>query len=120
MAILDRIFRRDFRLKNGKVQQLTGKTNVRDALKNRFSVFPGSIPFRPNYGTNLKRFSNEPMTKELEHQIVKEVREQVERDPRVNIVRKITINTTQEGLLEIDVEVVLVSEDENINFRVIV
>ena len=120
MAILDQIFRRDFRLSGGRALQLTGKANVKDALKNRFAVFPRSIPFRPDYGTNLKRYSNEPITKELEHQIVKEVREQVERDPRVRIARKITLNTSQEGLIEIDVEVVLVGDQENINFQVVI
>jgi len=119
MAILDQIFRRDFRLKDGKVFHVTGRNNVREALEHRFSVSQKSIPFRPNYGVNLKRFSNEPMTRELEHQIVKEVREQVEKDPRVRIVRKITINIFQNGLLQCEIEAILVSENENLNFKVI-
>lgn len=120
MAILDQVFRRDFRLNGGKVQELTGAENVKEALKNRFSVFTGSIPFRGTYGTNLKKYSNEPMTKELEYQIIKEVREQAESDPRIQIVRKITIDTNQEGLLLLEIEAVLVGESEDINVKVVI
>ena len=120
MAILDQIFRRDFRIGPAGVNEITGKANVRSALRNRFSVFPASVPFRPIYGSALKRFHNEPMTRELENQIVKEVREQIQRDRRVKNVRKITINSSQDGTLKVDVEVILLGEIENLNFDVVI
>ena len=119
-TLLDQVFRRDFRLSSGRVSELTGGENVKDAIKNRFAVFSGAIPFRPQYGTNLKKYSNEPITKELENLIVQEVRLQVERDPRIQLVRKITIDTNTDGLVQVEFEAVLVGENEDINVKVVI
>ena len=43
---------------SGAFQQLTGGDNVRSALENRLSTSLRSIPFRPEYGANLKEFMN--------------------------------------------------------------
>ena len=120
MAILDGIFRQDFRLSRGNASLLRGADNVRSALQNRFAVFPLSVPYRPVYGSSLKRYSNEPLTLELENQIVKEIRTQVERDPRVKSVRKISITSTAEGELRAEVEIVLLGNADNFQFEVVI
>ena len=118
-TLVDEIFRQDFRLVRGVPEVIRGSGNVRDALSNRFSVFPRSVPFRPDYGVNLKRYSNETITKELEHAITQEVEEQILKDPRVKNVRKIEFSFDGQGLLQITVEVVLQGNSPGFQFRVI-
>lgn len=121
MHLIDRIFRRDFVIDNiGRVTHVVGVDNVKLALRNRFSVYPGLIPYRPQYGTLLKKYSGEPLTRELENQLEKEVRQSIERDSRVKLVRQTRITSTQDGLIQIEVEIVIVGNDSNINFQVVI
>ena len=120
MSIIDDIFREDFRLSQGVPRTIRRRENVKNALENRFAVSKGSIPFRPSYGANLKRYSNEPVTKELENTLIKEVEEQILRDPRVKNIRKIIFSSNQEGLVQINIEINLVGERDNFQFRVVI
>ena len=120
MALLDQIFKQDFRLSRGQARLISRDENIQSALENRFAVFPRSIPFRSRYGGNLKRYSNEPMTKELEHQIVKEIREQMTRERRVKTVRRITIDSQDNGELIIKVEVVLLGQKDALEFQTVI
>ena len=119
-TIIDRIFKQDFRLSNGRARLITREANVLSAIEHRFSVFARSVPFRPIYGASLKRYSNEPMTKELEHRVVKEVRDQLARERRVKTVRKISIDSLNSGELKISVEVVLLGQRDNLIFQVVI
>lgn len=120
MANIDRIFRIDRRINQDGVYTISRSENVKDALKNRFSVFPRTVPFRPDYGVNLKRFQDEPLTSDLESRIIKEVRVQILRDPRVKAIRAMNIRKEDTGEIEIEAEVILVGEDDQINFRVLI
>lgn len=120
MAVQDRIFKQDFRLSRGKASLISREQNVLSAVEHRFAVFPRSVPFRPAYGGNLKRYSNEPLTKELEHKIVKEVRSQMERERRVKTVRKISIDSQDSGELRISVELVILGQRDTQRFQVVI
>ena len=120
MAILDRIFKQDFRLSHGRATLINRFENVRSAIEHRFSVYPLSIPFRPAYGAQLKRYSNEPLTIELEQQIIKEIRNQMTREKRIKTIRKITVNSTDEGSLKIEVDVILLGTQEALQFNIVI
>ena len=119
-TILNRIFKEDFRLSRGTARLIQREENVLSAIEHRFSVFLRSIPFRPVYGTNLKRYSNEPVTKELEHRIVKEIREQMDRERRVKTVRRIRIDSQDNGEIKISVEVVLLGQRDAREFQIVI
>ena len=104
---------------SGAFQQLTGGDNVRSALENRLSTSLRSIPFRPEYGANLKEFMNLPMTADNISRIEQEVQTQVLRDPRVKEVRKIEVTTQTNGLVLIRLNLVLVGTNENLNVEVV-
>ena len=120
MAILDRIFKQDFRLSRGSANLISRHDNVLSAIENRFSVFLKSIPFRPSYGGSLKEYSNKPLTKGLEHRIVQHVREQLGRERRVKDVRSISVNTQDGGLIRIDVEVIILGQIKSSRFQVVI
>lgn len=122
MAVLDTIFKEDFRVfsSEGDVTVIKRRENVESALAHRLSTFKGSVPFRPNYGAEIKRFINEPFTHELQHQIVKEVREQVLRETRVKSIQKIEIDNNNQGRILVEVEVLLVGEQDLAHFSVII
>ena len=119
-TFLDRIFKQDFRLASGRANLITRTENVRSALENRFSTFLLAIPFRPAYGSILKRYSNNPLTPELEHKIVKEIRNQISREKRIKTIRKININSDDSGTLKIEVEAILVGNKENLEFNIVI
>ena len=120
MAILDRIFKQDFRLSKGTANLISQSDNVLSAIEHRFSVFAKSIPFRPAYGGNLKRYSNEPMTKELQNKIVKEVQNQIGREKRVKAVRKISIDNKDSGEIVVNVEVIMLGNTDSQQFQVVI
>ena len=120
MAILDRVFKQDFRLSRGKANLISQEDNVLSAIEHRFSVFAKSIPFRPAYGGNLKRYSNEPMTKELQNKLVKEVNTQISRERRIKAVRKISIDTRDNGEIVINVEIVMLGRTDSQQFQVVI
>lgn len=119
-TILNRIFKQDFRLTRGRASLLNREDNVLSAIENRFGVFSRSIPFRPAYGGNLKRYSNEPLTKELEHKLVSEIRTQLERERRIKTVRKITIDSRDNGEVVISVEAVLIGSKDSLQFQTVI
>lgn len=117
---LDFVYKRDFRPNlRGQVEELTGGSNVRSALQNRLSTFPGSIPFRPTYGVNLKLYQNMPLSAKNRDKIVQDVQEQVLRDPRVKSIRKVEVRTTDEGLVFISVNLILQGMNEAQNVEVV-
>lgn len=117
---IDNIFKRDFRvMQDGRIQELTGRQNMKSSIENRFSVLRRSVPFRPNYGANLSRYQNEPMTSDLIQEILKEVRSQVLRDSRVAQIRAINLRTETEGIIEVDVEILLIGSRENLALRLV-
>ena len=120
MALLDKIFKEDFRLSRGQASLIKREANVLSAVENRFAVFPRTIPFRPVYGGSLKRYSNEPLTKELENKLVKEIRDQLASERRVKVVRKISIDSQQSGELKISVEAVLIGQRDNLQFDIVI
>lgn len=118
--ILNRIFKQDFRLNRGRASIIHREDNVLSAIEHRFAVFARSIPFRPVYGGNLKRYSNEPLTKELEHKLVLEIRTQLERERRIKTVRRISIDSKDNGEIVISVEVVLLGSRDNLQFQTVI
>lgn len=117
---LDFVYKRDFRpSQNGAVEELTGGPNVKSALQNRLSTFPGSIPFRPAYGVNLKNYQNMPLSAKNRDKLIQDVQEQILRDPRVKSIRKVEARTTDEGLVYISVNLLLRGTNEPQNVEVV-
>ena len=117
---LDFVYKRDFRpTLTGQVKELIGASNVRSALQNRLATFPGSIPFRPSYGANLKAYQNMPLSAKNRDQIVQDVQEQILRDPRVQSIRKVDVRTTEAGLISISVGILLQGSNEPQNVEVV-
>lgn len=115
----DFIYRRDIRPNlTGRVRELTGAENVKSALENRLSTSLRSIPFLPQYGVNLKDFLNMPMTADNRTRIIDEVQQQILRDRRVKEIRKIDARTTEEGLVLIQADVVLIGTNVNLSVEV--
>ena len=110
---------RDFRVsRDGKVNSITSRENVRSALENRFSVSRGQIPFIPLYGTLLKNYQNEVLDRELEARLLSEVTEQFNRDPRVQRLRSVTLKSQSDGLIVLEVEIIIVGANTPVNVRV--
>ena len=120
MAILDRIFKQDFRLSRGTARLISRNDNVLSALENRFATTPRSIPFRPVYGSSLKRYSNEPITKELENKIIEEIKTQLRRERRVRLIRQISIDSTNDGNMRINVQCILLGQKDTSQFEVVI
>ena len=120
MAILDRVFKQDFRLSRGSASLISRQDNVLSAIENRFSVFFRSIPFRPVYGGGLKEYSNRPMTKALAHKVVQHIREQIGRERRVRDIRRISINTQDDGSMRIEVDVLILGQQDSSQFQVVI
>ena len=109
--IVDFVFRNDFRVSgDGTVNQISRAENVKSALLNRLSVFTGSIPFRPSYGSDLKRFVSEPSTKELNHRVSKLVTDQLNRETRIKRVDSVNIERKTDGTFIISADIILVDE----------
>ena len=115
----DFVYRKDLRpQRRGAINAIFGGENVRSALENRLSTSFRSIPFLPNYGVNLKEYQNSVMTEDNRTRIRNEVQTQILRDPRVKAIRSITVNHRSNGLLFIQVSIVLIGTDEVVDLGV--
>ena len=93
----------------GKVNDLQGPENVRSAIQNRILTTKGQVPFRPEYGLKLKQFLSEPLTREIQDQILSLLREEILKDPRVESIKSIRIESNSDGRLLINLYLVLIS-----------
>ena len=83
---------------------------VKRDLLNNLLIRQGTIPGRPNVGTDLWNYLFETIDDKTLNQLDNEMRKSIERDPRVK-VEEILFYTQQNGLLcEITVKTVMSSE----------
>ena len=118
MSILDRILRLDLRIDNNGAKFVSRSENVKDALTNRLATYRRSVPWRPNYGSVLKKYINEPINSDLRQQITKEIETVVGAEPRIKNLRKVTYENDG-AKLNIFIECDIVGEEDLRKFKVV-
>ena len=85
---------------------------VKRDLLNNLLIRQGTMPGRPNIGTDLWNYLFETIDDKTLNQLNNEMRKSIERDPRVK-VEEILFYTQENGLLcEITVKTVMSSEEQ--------
>lgn len=92
---------------------------IRNDVLQNLLILPGELPFRPNFGVNLRNFVYEKLTDNHLQQLEFEIRQQVLiNDPRLNIVSLTLIPNHDEAGLEITLVVSLIEDpDKNIEIK---
>jgi phage baseplate assembly protein W len=85
---------------------LAGRDLVVQDLNNAMNIREGSLPGRPEYGTNIWNYLFEPNTPDVERRVLSEIQKLIDADPRITLVNTNFFSQFNGMSIELEVRIV--------------